>query len=457
MWLLSIFLSFLLCIYFSYYRSQLFKIPGVPSLPILGSFPYLFYYKGHQSLKWYEEQSQNYGPLSRVVGLFEIKNSLLVREPEDVKYFLMENAKNYERRPPVKRFDELFGDGIFNSRGSLWKRQRKEARPFFRKIGDHITTIESYFFSQEDLLNANVDVQDFFYQLTLRIICKIGFGVDVDLNQVLSFNDDFNRAQAIVERNIRDPINEYLPNKEWNELLPRLNKFSQFVVNSGNGSLLHFEKEDSPEYKRQVVLNFIIAGRDTTATLLTWTLFCLALHPSVIKRLEDEIQKIEFPLTKQKIWECEYLFCVFNEVLRLYPPIPVDVRCAIKDDVIRGKKIPSGTFVVYSAWVLGKSSKWKEPRKFWPERWLGNEPRRYPSPKFGYLFVPFHAGPQTCLGKDLAYLEASIILIHIIRGYRFNVSSEVTVTPRKNITLYAKNGLWMKFTPRNTQENDISN
>ncbi len=443
-------------------RTTSLGIPGPPIVPFLGSFPYLFYKRGHQSLKWYEECVKKYGSVFHILGFFGTKRAIVVSDPKLVKHFLMTNSKNYERRPVVKRFGRLFGQGIFNSRGGTWKNQRKLARPFFKKssLGDHIPVIRAH---TGDLLQClptgeSVDIQKAFYRLTLRIICEIGFGKNqLALTDVDSFNENFNQAQRTVERNIRNPLLEFQGNAGFDQNLKVLDEFVDMILKTrthGSSNLLDlFEKThgDSREYMRDTVLNFIIAGRDTTATLLTWTLFCLALNPKVETRLRKELQSVSRPLTQGGI-QCKYLRWVFDEVLRLYPPIPVDTRSAIEDDVLpmgsldrgapNGFSVPKGTFLVYSAWIMGRSPEyWANPLKFRPERW---GVQRVPKDK--YAFVPFHAGPQTCMGMNLAYLEASVVLIEILSQFRFELDDAVTVSPRKSIILTAKGGMWLNFT-----------
>ena len=454
MLVISLIVAGILFLWWGYFLQRSLGIPGPPIIPFLGSFPYLFFQKRHQSLRWYEECVRKYGPIFHIVGLFGTKRAIVVSDPKLVKHFLMTNSKNYERRPVVKRFDQLFGQGIFNSRGKTWKDQRKIARPFFRKasLGDHIPVIQNYAENFTDALSEDlerpVDIQEAFYRLTLRIICDIGFGVKLAPTVIDSFNENFNQAQWIVERNIRNPLLEFRGDPNFDKNLEMLDTFVDLVLrdrNSGSSNLLDLFEEthgESREYMRDTLLNFIIAGRDTTATLLAWTLFCLALNPTVEARLREELQSV--PLTQTGIQQCKYLRWVFDEVLRLYPPIPVDTRSAIEDDVlptVPTARVPKGTFLVYSAWIMGRHPKyWENPLQFRPERW-GEKG----VPKDRYTFVPFHAGPQTCMGMNLAYLEASIILIEILSKFRFQLDETHPVAPRKFIVLTAKGGMWLNF------------
>ena len=449
--LLSGFLGLILIIW-GFLRTRSLGLPGPPIVPLLGSFPYLYYKYKHQSLKWYEDSVKEYGPVFHVVGILGSKRGIVVSDVEMIKYFLMTNAKNYERRPPVKRFNQLFGQGIFNSRGNLWKTQRKTARPFFKNstFGNHIPTIQEY--ARNTFKSGKVDIQRVFYKLTLDIICDIGFGVELtESDNGEKFNADFNTAQMIVESNIRNPAFEFQRDLVFDNKLQQINTFIKEVIlkraTKEDNLLSLFQKShgDDEEYMRDTVLNFIIAGRDTTATLLTWTMYCLAKNPLVEFRLREELKALEKPLTQSRIKKCKYLRWVLNETLRLYPPIPVDTRQAIKKDHIPGISaiIPKGSFLVYSAWIMGRHPDyWEEPLKFLPERW-GRE--NVPSHK--YAFVPFHGGPQTCMGKNLAYLEASLILAELVPRFHFVLDPEIPVLPRKNIVLTAKSGIWGNLIP----------
>ncbi len=434
-------------------KTRSLGLPGPPIFPILGSFPALYWKYKHQSLLWYQDSVKKYGSVFHVVGILGTKRGIIVSDPEMIKYFLMTNANNYERRAPVERFNQLFGQGIFNSRGTLWKTQRKTARPFFKKSSfeSHIPIIQKY---TKDILKSGFrDIQRIFYKLTLDIICDIGFGVILkDSDNGEKFNTDFNVAQAIVELNIRNPLYEFRSDARFDYRLECINNFIKDVIikraDSEKSNLLNLFQEthgDNEEYMRDTVLNFIIAGRDTTATLLTWTMYCLAKNPSVEARLLKEISTISRPLTNNSIKKCKYLRWVLDEVLRLYPPIPVDTRRSISKDKIPGidTNIPKETFLVYSAWIMGRHPDyWDEPLKFLPERWeSGNEPSHK------YAFVPFHGGPQLCMGRNLAYLEASVILIELLQRFRFELDPDIPVLPRKNIVLTAKSGIWGILTP----------
>jgi len=471
MWLISLLAVGIALFFWGLSRTSSLGFPGPPIIPFLGSFPYLFYQWKHQSLKWYESEVKKYGPLFHIVGILGTKRAVVVSDPEMIKHFLMTNAKNYERYPPVKRFDQLFGTGIFNSRGELWKTQRKAARPFFKTstLGNHISAISEHTRNFVDAIEdailesdeeeVSLDLQELFYLLTLKIICDIGFGVrGGDSGKFLAFNNSFNEAQRTVEWNIRNPIWEYRPDPEFDQNLKKLNDFVKYIVDLRNNDPLGssedpnlldlFLKTHSGLHGstiRDTILNFIIAGRDTTATLLTWTLFCLSLHPKMTARLRKEISKIPRPLTYSGIKECQYLRWVLDETLRLYPPIPVDTRRSIKEDRLPGTShhIPGGTFLVYSAWIMGRHRNyWESPLEFRPERWKSPD-----VPRHKYAFVPFHAGPQTCMGMHLAYMEASIVLIELLSRFRFELDGEHDVVPRKWIVLTARNGMWLKFSP----------
>lgn len=210
------------------------------------------------------------------------------------------------------------------------------------------------------------------------------------------------------------------------------------------------------------VMNFMIAGRDTTANLLSWATYCIAQHPEVRDRVEAEVDAVlgaaspgasgssagpagDGPSYEQATKEMPFLHATCQETLRLYPSVPKDGKYAVADDVLpNGVKIRKGDLVAYLPYAMGRSERlWPNALDFMPERFLGEGSR--PS---HYKFTAFQAGPRRCLGMDMAYLEAQTLLAIIHQRYRFKVVPGSEITPERNITLRMKNGLPMTVTRR---------
>ena len=180
------------------------------------------------------------------------------------------------------------------------------------------------------------------------------------------------------------------------------------------------------------IVTFIGAGHETTANALQWTLFLLSKHPEVRAQAEAEADGAnDIPLTE---WpeRLPMIRAVIEEAMRLYPPAATLTRAALAEDEVLGKKIPAGSTVIISPYVIHRHRLlWQDPDLFRPERFLpGN---RETIDRFAYL--PFGAGPRICIGQRFAMYEAVIVLAVLLRHLRFDMAKGEGVTPVQRVTL----------------------
>jgi len=189
-------------------------------------------------------------------------------------------------------------------------------------------------------------------------------------------------------------------------------------------------------------LTFLIAGHETTSMLLTWCLHCFTIYPDVQEKCREEVLRVlgSNPPTKGNIGELKYLTCTLNEVLRLYPPVPMVKRMTEKDIVMGGYIVPKGTSVAISQIVLHRCAKhWENPDQFNPDRWESKV-------SHGNWFLPFLDGPRNCLGKKFAMVESTVIVAGLLQNFSFRKSEAhtfkkrqvVSLRPDPGITLYIK-------------------
>jgi len=178
----------------------------------------------------------------------------------------------------------------------------------------------------------------------------------------------------------------------------------------------------STKYLRDMVLNFVIAGRDTTACLLSWALYILSTNPEVQARLVEEVDRVlpqgtDPSLKLVSASSMPYLHGVIYEALRLYPPVPNDQKAASVDDVTPdGIKVAKGTVVMVNVWAMGRDpTRWETPEEVKPERWI---PFTAPAP---HEFPVFQAGPRICLGVDMALFEAKLLLGRLFQRFTFEL------------------------------------
>ncbi|MEL7476615.1 MAG: cytochrome P450, partial [Cyanobacteria bacterium J06555_12] len=194
------------------------------------------------------------------------------------------------------------------------------------------------------------------------------------------------------------------------------------------------------------VMTLLLAGNDTTANALTWTLMLLAQHPEEESKLRAEIDAIvgdRLP-TLSDLSRMSVLGKVLNESMRLYPPAWIVGRELTDDYQIGEHSLKRGTVLYMSEWVVHRNARYfPEPEKFCPDRW--NDQYEQQLPRCAYF--PFGAGPHVCIGKSFALMEAKLILVAILQRYRLSLVDEESIELLPSITLRPSSGVWVNLHP----------
>ncbi|KPN29578.1 cytochrome P450 119 [Halolamina pelagica] len=167
---------------------------------------------------------------------------------------------------------------------------------------------------------------------------------------------------------------------------------------------------------RDHLVTFLLAGHETTALALTYTLYCLATHPDEQAAVAAEVAKLDdrpgmddsLPRTGRAI----------REAMRCYPPVHLVMREAVADDTVGGYHVPAGSLVLCSQWATHRRpGLWDDPGSFRPDRWEAND-----RPQYAYF--PFGAGPRICIGRRFALLEARLVLARLLQTFRVEPVTE---------------------------------
>lgn len=225
-------------------------------------------------------------------------------------------------------------------------------------------------------------------------------------------------------------------------------------------------EECSPEFLRDIVISFILAGRDTTSTALTWLFWILSSRPDVKREIREEVKgirrrkgkKVGEAFEYEELKEMNYLQAAILEAMRLYPPVPVDTKACVRGDVLPdGTRIKKDWFITYHTYAMGRmESVWgKDCCEFKPERWIiddennnNNGNGRVCKVESPFRYPVFHAGPRLCLGKDLAYIQMKCIAASVIE--LFDVESRDNDTCPQHVlslTLRMKGGFPVTVSP----------
>jgi cytochrome P450 len=187
-----------------------------------------------------------------------------------------------------------------------------------------------------------------------------------------------------------------------------------------------------PEEVRSQIATFMAAGFETTARLLFWTVYLLALDPAEQDRLREEASTAPDLDGLAALQRLPRLRAVLQEALRLYPPAPLIFRTALAADEAAGEPVPAGCVVSLSPWVMHRHRRlWEQPEAFRPERFEG-QPNAYLT---GGAFLPFSLGPRVCIGATFAMAEASVLLAALLRSHAFGLTEDTPVMPVASVTL----------------------
>mmetsp|Transcript_29438 Transcript_29438/g.45527 ORF Transcript_29438/g.45527 Transcript_29438/m.45527 type:complete len:373 (-) Transcript_29438:44-1162(-) len=286
-----------------------------------------------------------------------------------------------------------------------------------------------------DALQENIVKRAFSPEIIFRFQRALGLGVEQEvIKNAKILNDTVGRIIKAREEKLKELGEEENKDSKFKDLL------SQFIFMSQKKG----EKMDASR-ARDIVMNFLIAGRDTTACLLTWTFYELFQHPEMEQKILDEINSVlaTEPLSHDIVKKLPYLSNFLSEVLRLHPPVPFDTKRSIDQDTLPdGTIIPPGTVIQYSPYIFGRMPwHWEDPDTFKPERW-----EKEPNPS-EFKFITFNAGPRLCLGKKMAYLEATMVLCMVLPEFKVEVQDKKFV-PAKSLILWLQDGFNCKIVPR---------
>jgi cytochrome P450 len=420
------------------------ELPGPRGTPLLGTIgPFL----GRDLLRPFHRFVAEYGPLFQV-RLPLGHRLVMVAHPDAVERVLRSGRDNYVKGSAYDGARLLLGNGLVTSEGALWRRQRELANPAFRaaKLQQYLATMAD---CTEQLLAdwsaaapiQALDIQGEMTRLTLAIVGRTLFGLD------LSRQSDRAAAAfgaALVAIGRRGPGNLQVPlwvptpgNLRFQRTLHELDalvfeviaRFRAGEAPDADSTLLGAYLESrSPvtglgmgdRQLRDEVITLYLAGHETTASLLSWTLYLLGRHPDIQARVRAEIDALMpggLPSLEQ-LKSLQYMSQVVHEVLRLYPPAWTVARNAVAEDEVMRYRVPAGAIVMISPYFAHRQAEfWPQPERFDPERFTpAAVAARHP-----FAYFPFSLGPRICIGMQFSLYEARLVLSMLLK--RFEIHS----------------------------------
>lgn len=404
---------------------------------------------------------------SRPAGL----RIILTADVENIKAILASQFGDYGKGEPFHQdWKEFLGDSIFATDGDLWHASRQLIRPQFAKdrVSDLHIHEKHLQFLLENCANGGVkgvpgvandniacgrvfDVSDNFFRYTLDSATEFLLGKSVGSLHIprQEFADAFGEVQRIQNLIARaGPVNKLVPRGNFRKGLKVINEFvDQYIdrVLTMSPEEIDSKTKHSEGYTflhalagftrdramlRDQLVAVLLAGRDTTASTLSWTFYELARHPEAFKKLREEIISTlgtdQLP-TYEDLKNMKYLQWVMNETLRIYPVVPFNVRMALKDTTLPRGGGPNGdqpfavlkdTPVGYSPLVMQRrkdlyppsNDPRMDPENFFPDRWGIWQPKPW-------QYIPFNGGPRLCVGQQFALTNMGYTIVRMLQRF----------------------------------------
>ncbi|HEF7503724.1 TPA: cytochrome P450 [Campylobacter jejuni] len=399
----------------------------------------------------------------------------VINDTKEVKRMMVDEVREFPKSAFLHELlSPLLGESIFTTNGEVWKKQRELLRPSFE-----MTRINKVFNLMSEAVadmmdrfskypnHAVIEVDEAMTFITADVIFRTIMSSKLDeekgkkiLNAFVTFQEqsvhtamrrmfcfpkwlsyvlgDRKRAKAgdVIRQVLSDiikPRYDMADNAEFEDILGSL----LLVVDADTNKRFSFE-----EILDQVAMLFL-AGHETTASSLTWTLYLLSLYPKEQEKAYEEITQVlqGGAIEISHLRQFKYLINIFKESLRLYPPVGFFAREAKKDTQVRDKLIKKGSGVVIAPWLIHRHEEfWTNPHGFNPSRFEGEYKKD--------AYLPFGVGERICIGQGFAMQEAILILANILKTYKLELEEGFVPDVVGRLTVRSANGMRIKFSKR---------
>ena len=372
---------------------------------------------------------------------------IVTEDPEFIEHVLKNNHKNYYKSPiQTRQLGRFLGNGLLTSNGEYWLKQRRLIQPGFHmdKIHGLYTIIKKTVdeFLTTLPIGKDIDVYPLMNRLAFQLVINTLFNVDVSEEKRNLLNRFIHEAQAFVVKDIRQPhrswwfrvSGEMKHNLRQAEAargiiasLIRERQQSGERCNDLLDMLLDARYEDTgkPMTETQIIdeiMVLIIAGHETTANALAWTLYLLAHNPGEAEKLKYTTLGLDL---KETVFS-ESLNCAIKESMRLYPPAWISDRISLHDDTFNSYTYPKNTIVILFYYGMHRNPKyWTKPDEFIPDRFLKANMEKIRQK----AYYPFGSGPRLCIGNNFAMAEMTIFLREFVHHFTVSPGS---VAPKLN-------------------------
>ena len=434
---------------------QPLPLPG--GKPLVGVLPQL----QENPLEVMERATLKYGPVTHLP--LPTLEGYVLGTPSLVNHVLVTNSKNYVKQ--TRGYDMLrmvLGNGLVTSEGEFWKRQRRIAQPAFHRerlaaFGQVMTRAASEMVDGWEL-GKPFDFASEMMRCTLRVVGETLLSADVTkqadhVGQALTV-----ALEHLIHRTLH-PLSapEWVPtptNLRFKRSLEELDSVVLGLIaerRAGGGPkndllAMLMESRDpetgegmTDEQLRDEVMTIFLAGHETTANNLAWTMALIGRSPEVERRLLAEATEVLGGAVPgmEHVHRLPYGMRVIKESLRLYPPVWSLGRRVVEDDVVEGYLLPKDALVFISPWAIHRLPEfWPDPLAFDPDRWAIEDPRRAHG-----SYLPFSMGQRKCIGDTFATVEAQLTLTTVLQRVHLSLVPGQNLDPEPVITLRPRGGV----------------
>jgi cytochrome P450 len=365
--------------------------------------------------------------------------------------------------PGEQPLAQLLGQGLLTSEGELHKHQRRLLQPLFHRerINDYAAAFAEIGAHDDWRDGEQRDVHHDMVEMTLAVIARTVFDIDLDTDAAATIRRtvdlDLGPTNGVgpiarIAQRLRLPGVRRMEKarSEVREVVRTLIADRRRQGTGGRDVLsLLLDAGDSDEAMSddQVIdeaLTLLLAGHETTANALSWTLSLLARHPQAQARLHAELDDVlgDHRVSLEHIARLEWTTAVFNEAMRLYPPAWMIARRLRQDHVICGYQLAAGSMLLLSPYVVHRDPRWwPDPSAFQPQRWIDDPsiPKTDERPRYAYF--PFGGGARQCIGNSFAQLEGVVLLAERCRRWSFSPVGPQPPGTKPQITLRPADGV----------------
>lgn len=405
--------------------------------------------------------------------------SFLINEPDLVRLVLQDRPQDFPKAPLIaEALHDLLGRSVFVTNGEEWQRQRRIIDPAF--AGGRLREVFPAILAAGEAAVARfseaagqgpVEVEELASHAAADVIFRALFSIPISdqvASEVYALFRAYQRSQPLLNLASFLPLPAWAPRlrrrrtrrtgRAIRALIARLTEARMDAIRAGRApddlatkimtttDPVTGTRLETGEMIDQIAI-FFLAGHETSASALAWALWLLAADGDTQERAAAEARGV-FSAGSPSFADLSrlpFIRDIFRETLRLFPPVPMMVREAAREEHFRDRRVPRGARIVLSPWHLQRHTRhWARPDDFDPARWQTDAGRE--SAREAYM--PFSAGPRVCTGAGFAMVEGVLLLARLLDAFRFRILPEHPPVPVAHLTVRARDGIWLEIRPR---------